>query len=236
MNPTEKHAGPQHFLYDADLVPEMDSRHFEPEDLARSGMLRGHATGRGATHFMELAGRQCVLRHYRRGGLVASLLDDRYLRVPLRATRAWREWHLLAELAGRGLPVPQPVAARVVTRGPFYRADLVTLRIPRTRTLAEILRGAPLEEEGWRAIGGCIGRFHGCGVFHADLNAHNILLAGSGEVYLVDFDRGEIRTPAPGWQRSNLERLRRSLHKLTAQDGGFGSGDWQALLGGYSSQ
>jgi 3-deoxy-D-manno-octulosonic acid kinase len=240
MNPTEKHSGAQHVLYDADQLEDADADLFEVQALAAAGRLRGTAQGRGTTHFVDIDGQPCVLRHYRRGGLVARLLGDRYLRTSLTETRAWREWHLLAELIEQGLPVPKPVAARVVTVGPFYRADLITQQLLDTRSLAQSLQQTALSEAQWRAIGATIRRFHDAGVYHADLNAHNILLDEkrsdkSGQVYVIDFDRGEKRCPSPGWQQANLARLRRSLDKLGAQQKTFHFDEaaWAALLAGW---
>lgn len=48
------------------------------------------------------------------------------------------------------------------------------------------------------------------GVHHADLNAHNILLADDGAVYVLDFDRGRIRARG-AWENNVLARLHRSL-------------------------
>jgi 3-deoxy-D-manno-octulosonic acid kinase len=240
MNPTEKHSGAQHVLYDADQLEDADADLFEVQALAAAGRLRGTAQGRGTTHFVDIDGQPCVLRHYRRGGLVARLLGDRYLRTSLTETRAWREWHLLAELIEQGLPVPKPVAARVVTVGPFYRADLITRQLVDTRSLAQSLQQTALSEAQWRAIGATIRRFHDAGVYHADLNAHNILLDEkrsdkSNPVYVIDFDRGEKRCPSPGWQQANLARLRRSLDKLGAQQKTFHFDEaaWAALLAGW---
>src|SRR5690606_9287058 len=121
----------------------------------------------------------------------------------------------LQELWQLALPVPQPVAARCEKIAPFlYRGDLITRRIPAARTLAETLRDQPLAEELWSALGATLARFHRHGVYHADLNANNILLDDSGHFYLLDFDRGEQRRPETAWQRNNLDRLLRSLHKL----------------------
>jgi 3-deoxy-D-manno-octulosonic acid kinase len=56
------------------------------------------------------------------------------------------------------------------------------------------------------------------------------------ELYLIDFDRGRVRTPAVGWQQANLRRLRRSLYKLGAANGGetaFEETIWQPLLYRY---
>src|SRR4029453_11025308 len=62
-----------------------------------------------------------VLRHYRRGGLIAKLSQDSYLWTGAARTRSFAEWRLLAELRRRGLRVPAPIAARYV-RGLFtYR-------------------------------------------------------------------------------------------------------------------
>lgn len=240
MNPTEKHEGSQHVLYDADQLTVINRRYFDVDALARDGLLRGSAQGRGTTHFVEIAGKDCVLRHYRRGGVVAGLLGDRYWRATLPESRAWREWHLLAKLAVQGLPVPVPVAARVITSGPFYRADLITQRLLDTRSLSQSLLDGQLSGRQWQTIGQCIRRFHKAGVYHADLNAHNILLAGGSTetdrpVWLIDFDKGEIRPTARDWQMANLARLRRSLDKLSALHTAFHfeEQDWQQLMVGW---
>ncbi len=235
MNPTEKQCGTQHILYDAELLPNAGPHLFEPRQLKQAGALRGSAEGRGTTHFIELEGEQYVLRHYRRGGRIAILLGDRYLRSPLSQSRAWREWHLLAKLVELNLPVPRPAAARVITRGPFYQADLITRRIEYGQPLSQRLQTAPLNEGEWHDAGKCIQRFHKRGVYHADLNAHNILLDPTGKFHLIDFDKGGIRTDNSNWQQGNLTRLHRSLDKLSRQHPRFYFDDdgWQALLAGW---
>ena len=80
-------------------------------------------------------------------------------------------------------------------------------------------------------MGECIGRLHAHGVHHADLNAHNLLLGDDGTVYVLDFDRGRIR-PRGAWEQAVLERLQRSLRKVTAglPPDRFDEAAWQALL------
>jgi 3-deoxy-D-manno-octulosonic acid kinase len=82
-------------------------------------------------------------------------------------------------------------------------------------------------------VGRCVGRLHARGVHHADLNAHNVLLGPDGTVYVLDFDRGRIR-PRGAWEQSVLERLRRSLRKVTAglPPDRFDASAWAALLAG----
>jgi 3-deoxy-D-manno-octulosonic acid kinase len=73
---------------------------------------------------------------------------------------------------------------------------------------------SPLPFEQWRKIGRSVRGFHEAGVFHADLNAHNILIDPVGEVFLIDFDKGALREASPQWKKTNLSRLHRSLLKL----------------------
>jgi 3-deoxy-D-manno-octulosonic acid kinase len=190
--------------------------------------------GRGGVVFVETPAGACALRHYHRGGLAARVSSDSYLWSAAERTRAFREFRLLARLADAGLPVSAPVAARYERHGFTYRADLLTRRIAAARTLAMCLHdGVPGPELG-TSIGRTIARFHAFNVWHADLNAHNILIDGQGVVWLIDFDRGRIRAPRTAWRRSNLARLHRSLDKIGASDlAGFDERFWNPLLAAY---
>jgi 3-deoxy-D-manno-octulosonic acid kinase len=175
-----------------------------------------------------------ALRHYRRGGLPARLIEDRFLWLGEDRSRSFREWRLLRRLHDAGLPVPRPVAARYVRRGARYSADLITARIADAEPLSARLAHGPLPPTVWRRLGRCVRAFHDAGVFHADLNAHNLLLDGAGTPWLLDFDRGRLRAPGP-WRQRNLDRFLRSLEKIRAQRPGLHAGaeDWAALLEGY---
>jgi 3-deoxy-D-manno-octulosonic acid kinase len=187
---------------------------FEPEFWRRRGEIGAAARGRGSAWFIASGERRWVLRHYRRGGLIARLARDAYVWAGEDRVRSFAEWRLLALLHGRGLPVPQPVAARYQRSGLLYRCDLITRRIPDAEPLSmRFMAQPPLPESAWRAVGAAVGRLHRAGVDHADLNAHNILLDTRGAVSVIDFDRGRVRAPG-GWAARNLTRLRRSLDKL----------------------
>ena len=223
-----------------DPGPRPDDAWFDPAALAVAGHTGpGGTAGRGATVLFEAHGRRLILRHYRRGGLVRHLSDDRYLRVGLRNSRPWRELALLTRLHTGDMPVPRPMAARIAPVGalsPWYRGDLVTEYLPRTRTLAEALRHGPLDADAWPRIGATIARFHALAVDHADLNAHNVLLDDADRVYLIDFDRARLRLrPFGRWCHRNLARLRHSLFGLRAIESRHAlvEGEWQRLLAGY---
>ena len=131
--------------------------------------------------------------------------------------------------------MPRPVAAHVRRSGLTWRGDIITERIPDTRSLASALAAGEVDAGIWEAVGATLRRFHGRGVDHADLNAHNVLLDPRGGVFLVDFDRGAVRAGS-GWKRRNLNRLRRSLRKIARTAGGaFDEPDWRRLLQGYRS-
>lgn len=225
-----------HILYDADYIENPAELGFKSQDWASRSEIVGFAEGRGTTFFVQHAGLDYVLRHYLRGGLIAQWLEDSYFWTGLTRTRAWREWHMLAMMREKKLPVPAPVAACVRRRGLFYRADIMTLRIPHARTLADELGQQSLNKGYWISLGAMICRFHEQGVYHADLNANNILLDTGACFYLIDFDRGRFRPAAPAWQQENLARLKRSLDKIKAGslNFNFNEADWENLLLGYN--
>jgi 3-deoxy-D-manno-octulosonic acid kinase len=242
LNAFESRHGNDYIVFDGDVVEDAQVENFVPSYYAAQGGLLGQAQGRGTTYFIHWHETACVLRHYHRGGWMARLNKDRYWWRGVDHSRAWREWYLLQQMYAQGLPVPQPVAAHVKHEGLFYRADIITRRIDNAQSLSSVLRDADLREQlspvaMWPAIGATIRRFHDAGIYHADLNAHNLLLDHSGQCYLIDFDKGEQRPVIADWQQANLNRLQRSLLKLQQQyrEFYFDSTDWDALLRGYSS-
>ncbi len=211
----------------------MDDTFFEPQRWEAQQLLLDTAPGRGTTVFIQNGESIYALRHYQRGGLPARLSRDRYLWRGLERSRAWQEWRLLAELYQRGLPVPRPIAARVIPLGMTYQADIVTEKLD-AQPLAEWLGRKRLSTAWLEMIGASLRRFHKEGVYHADLNARNVLLSDAGEVFLIDFDRGELRDPGR-WCQANLDRLKRSLDKFRRNERyfAFDDEDWKAILRGY---
>jgi len=220
-------------LYDTQRTSNFSTDFFEPEYWRKHDSIEGTARGRGTTWFIRTGDSSFVLRHYRRGGLMAKFSKDRYWWHGENETRAFAEWYLTYHLHRAGLPVPTPIAARYQRKGLFYRADLITQRIENSEPLADRLLKGPLPLTQWIAVGRCIRRFHDAGVCHADLNAHNILLTPA-QVYLIDFDRGTLRKRG-WWADTTLVRLYRSLEKVTllAAPESFTDEDWHSLLAGY---
>ena len=221
-------------LYDASRMGNLEPAWFDPQYWISRGAVEGTARGRGAAYFVHTPERDFVLRHYRRGGLVARISQDRYFWTGENATRPFAEWHLTYHLHRAGLPVPAPLAARYRRQGRTYTGDLMTERLPGVRSLVEALQAAPLGPGGWKAVGRCIRRFHDAGVCHSDLNAHNVMLGDGEAVWLIDFDGGSLREPGL-WCDANLVRLRRSLEKVTwsLPRERFAEPHWHSLLAGY---
>ena len=116
-----------------------------------------------------------------------------------------------------------------------YTADLITGYLSNTRSFESILDDGDACLEQWEIIGRTLRRFHDEGVNHPDLNVRNILIDGEKRVYLIDFDKGEIRG-AGSWRHSNLRRLKRSLRKVALETGtAFDSHGWRALEHGYQA-
>ncbi len=216
------------------LTPAIGS----PFAPARATAASTGGSGRGTVWWQQLGGQTLLWRHYRRGGLIGRLIDDRFLREPRARSRAMAEFALLQRLCGWGLPVPRPAAARWQAAGPLhYRADILLQRLDGAQDLSVTLQQRPLSDEEWRAVGRAIAQLHAHGVCHADLNCHNLMHEpwSGGRVWIIDFDRGDVRAPGP-WQAANLARLRRSLRKEAARMPlwHWAEPDWAALLAGYA--
>lgn len=222
-----------HIVYDPAHMDQPSPELFVPEYWQARGSLQATTSGRGSSWFIKSAEADWVLRHYRRGGLPGWLIRSRYVWLGLARSRPVAEWRLLADLYNAGLPVPRPVAAWVQRRGGLCAGAIITARLD-ALPLSALLAHGELSKDMWQAIGRCIRRFHATGVWHADLNAHNILLDKQGAVFLIDFDKGRRRT-GNSWQADNLARLARSLAKILSAErwAQLEQAGWRELLTAY---
>lgn len=226
-----------HILYDADRHAQITEHWFNPEWWQDKACITEPEGGRGQAFFIESEQHNLVLRHYRRGGLAARISSDRYFYTGLEKTRPWQEFQLTRQLYQQGLPVPRPVACHLQRHGLFYTADLMTERLPDARPFSDFLDHQ--DPHIWQAVGQTVARFHRAGLNHSDLNAHNILVNESGSVWLIDFDRCQMETSSePGdrqqlWQKNNVQRLKRSILKLTGLQNT--PENWLSLTNSYAA-
>ncbi|MBT8099886.1 MAG: 3-deoxy-D-manno-octulosonic acid kinase [Gammaproteobacteria bacterium] len=223
-------------LYDKSIINQISEDRFTANGWLHSEILTGSlgSGGRGNTMFVGNVPRQFVLRHFHRGGLMGKINRDRYFWTGEESTRSFAEWRLLAKMAEFDLRVPRPAAARYRRSGTFYTADIITVRIPDVRPLSAVITEAAQDKEFWGRLGAAIHHFHAVGVYHADMNAYNLQIDADGELWMLDFDRGELRQPGR-WQQQTLSRLHRSLEKIRKLDPKihFRQPQWEALLEGY---
>lgn len=186
-----------------------------------------------------------VVRHYQRGGAVASALGDRYFRAGM--PRPLREYRLLRTLEARGIPVPRAIGAAVYPAGAFYRGDLVTEWVHDSTDLAAVLFhpeppvAAAFDPIGAsEAAGQLVRSLHAVGLIHPDLNLKNILVtAGDAgpRAVVIDLDRarlgGSVSRPA---RRRMLRRFERSLRKWEVATGRRApAGSLAAFRRGYAA-
>ena len=223
-------------LYDRSVISEISESRFTAQGWLHAEVVTGAlgSEGRGNTLYVGNVPRQFVLRHYRRGGVVGTLIRDTYLWSGEDRSRPFVEWRMLAKMADSGLRVPRPAAARYCRKGPFYSADLITVRIPGVRPLSACISDRARNAEFWRSIGASVRQFHAGGVYHADMSAHNLQIDAQDKLWMLDFDRERLLSPGP-WQQKTLARLHRSLQKIKTLEPGvhFEQQDWEQLLEGY---
>jgi 3-deoxy-D-manno-octulosonic acid kinase len=131
-----------------------------------------------------------VIKHYRRGGLLRYFIKQRYLK--LGKTRAQIEFELLQVVRNLGINAPEPVAY-AHRSGIFYQAWLVSRAIKDPRSLA--LLSLKDEEKAHMVMESVIGQISLLiqnDILHVDLHPGNIVVDGADQIYIVDFDKGQI--------------------------------------------
>jgi hypothetical protein len=189
--------------------------------LRQTGNMGATAAGnRGSGFKLQLTGGPDVfVRRARRGGAIRFLLDDVYLGF---RPRPFRELLVATEAAERGVPVAQPLGAVVQWLWPgLYRGFFLT-RPVHGMTLWEFactdddpdVRAHVLERA--RAA---IEMMLRCGLYHPDLNLHNLFVTPRKEsfgVIILDLDKARLFRRALGGsaRRRISARLARSARKL----------------------
>ena len=224
----------RYIIYDSEILELQEAEQLFADQISSRAPLAG---GRGGAWELTFNNETLVLRRYKRGGLAQRFAQDRHVWTGISSSRPWQEWLLLFELWKKSLPVPRPVAAQVVRSGFIYQAEIMTKKIEDAQSLAWRAVHRSLALTDWHRIGKCIRCLHDAEVFHADLNAHNVLMDENDKIWIIDLDRGKINPMIPMWKMWNLKRLKRSLDKVQAQHPSmsFSPHAWKALLTSYQA-
>ena len=131
-----------------------------------------------------------VIKHYRRGGLMRYFIKQRYLK--LGKTRAQIEFEMLQVVRNLGINAPEPVA--YAHRGCiFYQAWLISRAIKHPLSLALLsLKDEKKTRQAMESVIGQISLLIQNGILHVDLHPGNIVVDGAGQIFIVDFDKGQI--------------------------------------------
>jgi hypothetical protein len=206
--------------------------------LERLGATAETGVGnRGSGFILKLeSGFDLFARANRRGGLVRFFLRDLYFGVDPRPVR---ELAVAAEAYRRGIPVAEPLGAVVEWAGPgLYRGVFLT-RALSGMTLWDLLRTDDDAMVGAHVIGqarSAIDTMHQLGLWHPDLNLHNLFVTRAGEsfgVVILDLDKAKLfRAPvAAGMRKRSFARLVRSIRKLDPDGRFLGTSALAALTG-----
>jgi 3-deoxy-D-manno-octulosonic acid kinase len=164
-------------------------------------------------------GLELFARRSRRGGMIGSILSDVYMGM---TPRPLTELAVTIEAMRRGIPVAEPMGAMVEWIGPgLYRGFFLTRAVP-GMTLWEFLKtddDPTVRSHVLDQAHTAIETMHNKGLFHADLNLHNLLVTQVREsftVIIIDLDKSRL-FDAPvslPMRRANAARLIRSARKL----------------------
>lgn len=176
--------------------------------------------GRGAVWAAPVGdGERAVLRHYRHGGILASLTRDVFVG---RTPRPVSELVVSEALRRRGVKTPEVLALFWKSAGPLmYRADLVTRDVGGQDLAAwlKARRPATVRRRVLKRVGETVAGLHVAGLHHPDLNLKNLLIREASnefEVWVLDLDRATVGAPLSEDDAvAQLKRLERSFRKLS---------------------
>jgi hypothetical protein len=164
-------------------------------------------------------GLELYARRGRRGGLIASILSDVYVGI---APRPLNELAITLAAMKRGIPVAEPMGAMVEWIAPaLYRGFFLT-RAVRGMTLWQFIKtddDPTVRNHVLAQARAAIDAMQAKGLFHADLNLHNLLVTQARDSFtamIIDLDKARLfdAPVSAAMRRANAARLLRSARKL----------------------
>ena len=155
-----------------------------------------------------------VVKHYRRGGLLAHLIRKHYLRSG--KTRCQLEFEQMVRARQAGVNIPEPIA--FAFKGlVFYRGWLVTKEIAHQQTLARLSLRDPERLSAVRdRFKKQLAKLVAQGLWHVDLHPGNVLIDDGGRVFLLDFDKARTFR---GTSRQLLAKYRKRWRRAVEKHG-----------------
>jgi Lipopolysaccharide kinase (Kdo/WaaP) family len=188
-------------------------------DALASASEAGAGNRKSAFRMQLDGGLELYARRGRRGGLIASILSDVYVGI---APRPLNELAVNVAAMKRGIPVAEPMGAMVEWIGPaLYRGFFLT-RAVRGMTLWQFVKtddDPTVRNHVLAQARAAIDAMQANGLFHADLNLHNLLVTQARDsftVIIIDLDKARLFDPplSAAMRRANAARLLRSARKL----------------------
>ncbi len=221
-------------LYDSVLQGKILPEYFSAEYWTQFAETRILAKGRATTYCVKAPEqRPWVLRQYRRGGVFGKLIKQAYFFTKHAEVRSIAEYRASAQLYKLSLPVAKPIAAMYVKNNLTYTAAILTEFIDNTQTLSAVLD--PDKKINWRAIAMAIYQVHQAGLVHSDLNTHNILIDKNWQTTIIDLDKSLVVPDLnlSSQHRESMQRLRRSMEKVSRRTPEQQLNDWAELIYAY---
>lgn len=174
---------------------------------------KGALAGRGYTGVQDLpqVGRVFV-KQYAHGGLLRKLTGGRF--VCCGPSRSQLEFGMLERVRAIGVNAPKPYIC--VTKGSFfYQTWLIMEEIKDSKNLVLVSQDdSEALQDCMKAVAEQVLLLIKNNIFHVDLHPGNVLLSGSGAVYIVDFDKARIfNGSGQALRELYLRRWRRAVIK-----------------------
>lgn len=188
-----------------------DEWHAELADvfLYGKGCEPAGKAGRGKVFQFDFPGGEGILRRCRRGGIIRHVVKDSFLF----SNRPFHELKVHDYLYDNGFATPEPLGISWEREWLWFRGSIATRRVEAKDLLTFLDQSGDSAEYTLEWTGRIIREMHNLGVYHADLQVRNILVAPE-HPYIIDFDKAQRMPKVSTLQRMrNLLRLKRSFEK-----------------------